>query len=729
MNSFLIGWVAAISSGLIWPELLPALERIILIVAALVLVRRQPLWAGVLMGVCWFSWQASALIDPKQPLQTGRHQVEATLLSLPTRAALYQRTLWQVEQIDGTPLQIQHPNRVSLTHQGPAPWLLGERYRLDVTLRPPSGTLNQFSWNSRRHYLSRRIVATGRIQGFEPLEGSVHWRQHLADKLQQATASLPRGDLIRALAMADRTGLSDQRWRQLRQSGLTHLVAISGLHLTLVAALVVSGLAWASRRLLPSPSGRGRGVILMLAATVVIGYALLAGLGLATQRALIMTLAGMALLATGRQARPWEILLRAMALLLLFDPLAVLAPGYWLSCAAVASILLLLWLKPLGIRSKVATLVWIQCGLTLMLGVVQLGWFGSVTVHALWANLLMVPWVSLLALPLTLAAALWLWLGGPAGDEVLWLADAALWPLDNIATLAASLPGASLGWSLSPVAAALALSASLLLWRRPLPYSGTWALLLLLPLLLSALPTRDAPWRVHVLDVRQGLSVVVERNRRALVFDTGAAYPSGFSYAERVLQPFLLGHSIVAVDHLVLSHGDNDHAGGRRVIQAYWPEVAVIEGAGCLSAPERWQGLSLSWHRQSMAGNNGSCVLVIDDGRHRVMLPGDIEHEAERRMTVAPVDLLVSPHHGSRSSSSPEWLAQVRPRWVVHPSGWRNRWAFPHPEVVARYHNLGAQQWVTGDHGQVSAHFGADGATMMSFREQLAPYWYNHRPW
>ncbi|WP_176819197.1 DNA internalization-related competence protein ComEC/Rec2 [Ferrimonas sediminum] len=729
MNSFLIGWVAAISSGLIWPGLLPALDRIVLIVAALVLVRRQPLWAGVLMGVCWFSWQASGLIDPKQPLQSGQYQVVATLQSLPTRAALYQRTLWQVEQIDGTPLQIHHSNRISLTHQGESPWRLGQRYLLDVTLRPPSGTLNQFSWNSRRHYLSRRIVATGRIQGFEQLEGSVHWRQRLAERLQLATGSLPRGDLIRALAMADRTGLSDQRWRQLRQSGLTHLVAISGLHLTLVAALVVSGLTWAGRRMLPSPSGRGRGVIMMLAATVVIGYALLAGLGLATQRALIMTLAGMALLVSGRHARPWEILLRAMALLLLFDPLAVLAPGYWLSCAAVASILLLLWLKPPAIRSQVATLVWIQCGLTLMLAVVQLGWFGSVTLHALWANLLMVPWVSVVALPLTLMAALWLWLGGPGGNEALWLADAALWPLDRIATLAASLPGAELGWSLSPVAAALALLALLLVWRRPLPRSGAWAGLLLLPLLLSALPTREDPWQVHVLDVRQGLSVVVERRHRALVFDTGAAYPSGFSYADRVLQPFLRGRSIVAVDHLVLSHGDNDHAGGRRVIQDYWPDAEVIEGAGCLSAPSQWQGLSLSWYRQSMSGNNGSCVLVIGDGHHRVMLPGDIELEAERRMTVAPVDLLVSPHHGSRSSSSPKWLAQVRPRWVVHSSGWRNRWAFPHPEVVTRYHNLGAQQWVTGDHGQVSAYFDADGVTLMSFREQLAPYWYNHRPW
>lgn len=729
MNSFLLGWVAAISSGLFWPALLPPGFLVVTGAAALWLLRQRPLLAGLLLGVCWFAWHGDRHITAAQPLREGEHQLVARLLTLPTRGALYQRTLWQVERIGETSLKIHHPNRIWLSYQGETQWQAGHLYQLRVMLRPPMGTFNQFSWNQRRHALASRVVAQGYIMEMKPLEQHSHWRVPLAQGLEQAVAALPRGDLLRALAMADRRGLSDERWQQLRAGGLTHLVAISGLHLSLVALVLVTVLGGLARRCFPTQGGRARLPVLLVAALGVIGYALLAGLGLATQRALIMALAAMVMLATGRFGHPWELLLRAAALLLLLDPLAVLGPGYWLSCCAVGIILLLVAQAPGWSQGPLASLVWIQCGLTLLLGLVQLGWFGSLSLHALWANLLMVPWVSLVALPVTLLAALWSWLSLPFADSGLWLADLALWPLEQVAGVAHSLPGASLSWPHGLITLVMIPLALWLMWRPPVAFARYLAPMLLIPTLLTQAGESTMSWRMHVLDVRQGLSVVVEKQGRALVYDTGAAFPSGFSYAERVVDPFLKGRGIANLDYLVLSHGDNDHAGGAAVMKRLWPGVREISGEGCKRGPTHWQGLELAWQKFDYQGNNGSCVLRISDGQHSVLFPGDIEAASEARMSPKRATVLVSPHHGSRSSSTDSWVRAVSPAIVIHPAGWRNRWRFPHPEVEARYRALGTIQKTTGRQGQVSVHFHPEGVTLLSYSEQLAPYWYNQRRW
>ncbi|WP_169628181.1 DNA internalization-related competence protein ComEC/Rec2 [Ferrimonas futtsuensis] len=729
MNSFLLGWVAAISSGLFWPALLPPGFLVVTGAAALWLVRQKPLLAGILLGVCWFAWHGDRHITAAQPLSEGEHQLVARLLTLPTRGALYQRTLWQVERIGETPLKFHHPDRIWLTYQGETQWQPGHLYQMRVKLRPPMGTFNQFSWNQRRHALANRVVAQGRILTMEPVAQHSHWRVPLAQSLEQAVASLPRGDLLWALAMADRRGLSDERWQTLRAAGLTHLVAISGLHLSLVALLLVTLLGGLARRLCPSQGGGARLPVLLVAALGVIGYALLAGLGLATQRALIMALAAMVMLATGRFGRPWELLLRAAALLLLLDPLAVLGPGYWLSCCAVGIIMLLVAQAPGWSRGRLASLVWIQCGLTLLLGLVQLGWFGSLSLHALWANLLMVPWVSVVALPLTLVAALGLWLSLPFADSGLWLADMVLWPLEWVAQTAQSLPGASLGWAHGMMTLVLLPLALWLVWRPPVPKARYLAPVLVIPTLLTQLERSPLSWQVHVMDVRQGLSVVVEKQGRALVYDTGAAFPSGFSYAERVVDPFMRGRGIGHLDYLVLSHGDNDHAGGATAMKRLWPGLKEISGEECKRGPTRWQGLELAWQQFDYRGNNGSCILRISDGQYSVLLPGDIEAASEARMTPRRATLLISPHHGSRSSSTEPWVRAVSPGIVIHPAGWRNRWRFPHPEVEARYQGQGAIQKTTGRQGQVSVHFHPQGVTLLSYSEDLAPYWYNQRGW
>ncbi|TKB58532.1 DNA internalization-related competence protein ComEC/Rec2 [Ferrimonas aestuarii] len=732
MNQFLLGWVMVMASALFWPRLLTHPELILLLLVSILTVRRWPLVGGALLAVCWFSFHASSQVKQSDALVEGVYTFEARLLSLVDSEALYQRTDWRVESVGEQSQKFHLPKHLKLSIDSQVDWQLGQRFRLTARLQRPSTTLNQYGFNGWRHALSKGIGAKGQIIAAQRLSAEVGWRQPLAQQLLTATSELPQGDLLRALAMADRRGIDSERWQQLRAAGLSHLIAISGLHLGTIAMLTLVVGGWACRLTPFGQGGRSWAWVLLLSAVAVSAYAALAGLSIATQRALVMTLAGLALVASGRFSRPWELLLRACALLLLWQPLAVLSPGIWLSAGAVASILLLLWAKPTWVQGPVLTLVWIQLGLTLTLSLVQQAWFGSVTLHGLWANLLMVPWVTLVALPLTLLSSLLLWLT-PSGlglsEWLLWLADWSLWPVAKVAAVAANLPGAQLVLPIAIGALMLVPVALWLIWRRPLGGAVWLGAALLLPSLISLLPEAPQRWRVHVLDVRQGLSVVVERGAKALIYDTGAGFPSGFNYVDAVVAPFIKGRGITQVEWLVVSHGDNDHAGGKEAAIRQWPDIKLIEGQGCLSAPQRWQGLDLRWQKSPLKGNNGSCVLRISGAHHSILLPGDIERAAEKQLQFEPATVLVSPHHGSRSSSSGRWVAKVSPQAVVHPAGRGNRWQFPHPQVVARYQKVGAKQWTTGQQGQVSFTFGQPQWQGQSYSEHLAPYWYNRLNW
>ncbi|MBY5993874.1 DNA internalization-related competence protein ComEC/Rec2 [Ferrimonas balearica] len=692
------------------------------------------------LGLVLLHCQAHRLVHPERPLSPGTVTLVATVASLPTGDEIYQRSDWQVEQIDGAEPAPWWPNRVRLGwYRGP-PLAQGERYRLTVTLKAPHGVLNQGSGNRRRQLLADGVSATGYVREGSRLSAERHWRQSLADTLATQTATLPQGDLIRALVLADRRGLDEARWQSLRASGLMHLVAISGLHLTIVAGLCLGLGRVLLPRLWPDPAGRGRPLAWVLAALAVLGYGALAGYGLPTRRAAVMVILALALLWRGRDARPWEILLRAAALVLLFAPLAALSAGFWLSFGAVATLLLLNWARPCGqgAWARLVHLVYLQSGLTLVLVAIQGFWFGSYTLNALWANLLILPLFSLLILPVCLLCGL-LALAVPQWAPVLlqwadwslaplvWVAEASESASSHWPWLAGPMPG-SAWWML-----ALLLLALVLVVLRPWRGWAWQGALLCLPL-ASALAFPAPGWRLHLLDVGQGLAAVVERQGRYLLYDTGAAFPSGYSYARQVVLPFLHARGASELDLLVVSHGDNDHAGGLDAITGAMPVAHHLGygGAPCHRGPSHWQGLRLSWWQANLAGNNGSCTLRIDDGRHSLMLPGDMESAAERRMlnagAVGPSTVLVSPHHGSASSSSAPFVQALAPQWVLVPAGWGNRWGFPKAAVRARYEALDSQVWVSGEEGQITVHFPPEGAVRaVSYRRHRAPWWYNRQ--
>ncbi|GGI76199.1 hypothetical protein GCM10009332_12000 [Shewanella gelidii] len=485
-----------------------------------------------------------------------------------------------------------------------------------------------------------------------------------------------------------------------------------------------------------------------------------------------------------RYSSMWERLLWAVFIVFLLSPFSILGAGFWLSFGALAIILFTISTSKekslalqevsdeksqrnifLKVREHLKTFWGIQWRLCVGLGVLQGVLFGGLSIHSVWANFVLVPWFSFVVIPLSLLSGGTWALGQSIGSDwsfVMQIASASITPLDWTLRLSQMLPW---GWqpvSSEIVAQLIFLIVGVLLWQAhkglmwrlvsfsmvfPLmmtakhAFDGTQALLPLKPssTQVNGFAPYVIPWRVHLLDVGQGLSVVVERQGRAMIYDTGASFGAKFSYAERVILPFFAYQGIRQLDYLFLSHGDNDHAGGASVLRQAFPQARVVtdieqyQGIRCRPQSFNWQGLSVSilapaWPRK---GNNGSCVVQVGDGLNKVMLPGDIEKAGEKRLLAsfdeAPHQLrsqvLIAPHHGSKSSSTPYFIDAVSPDWVLFPAGFHNRWGFPKPEVVARYHS--ANRLVTGEQGQITLTISNSGIQGLTYRRNMAPFWYN----
>ncbi|MGL4713387.1 MAG: DNA internalization-related competence protein ComEC/Rec2, partial [Shewanella sp.] len=269
--------------------------------------------------------------------------------------------------------------------------------------------------------------------------------------------------------------------------------------------------------------------------------------------------------------------------------------------------------------------------------------------------------------------------------------------------------------------------------------------LLFIPALLFFMtlwsPVQTNRWAMHLLDVGQGLAVVIEKDGRGLIYDTGASFGDDFSYAARVILPFLKAKGIQEIDYIIISHSDNDHAGGAAVLMHAYPKSGVITdmagfgGQDCRPRVIQWQGLSLNLlsPSQVLTGNNGSCVIRINDDWQSLLLTGDIEKQTEMSLLSRALsgeytlqsEVLVAPHHGSKTSSTAAFIDAVAPKLVLFPAGFANRWGFPIPTVVERYQQREITHLTTGIEGQISVIFQQSEREVKTYRGDLAPFWYN----
>jgi len=659
------------------------------------------------------------LDDRLDPAFAGRDVVvQGTVVGLPERddRRLRFELLPQAASLDGQVIRLPTRLRLSWYGRDTAAVVPGELWRLSVRLRTPRGFANPGGFDYAGWLLRRGIGATGYVrpepepQRLAAAGGSIDvLRSVLRRSMQPGLTGLEHAGVLLAITLGDRSRIDPAAWQTLVATGTNHLMAISGLHIGLVALLgyLVAGGPWRSlTRFRPDiPRPVFQAVFALVLATV---YAALAGFALPTVRALVMLVIALGALCLRRRVRPASVLAAAAVAVLLTDPLAVLDPGFWLSFGAVAAIGMVVAGR-LERPRRLAGWIRLQLAIFLALTPLLLGLFREASVVAPVANLVAVPWVSMLTVPGALAGATLTPVWPTAGGMLLNFADLTLqalwWLLEWLADLPISrwrAPAFPL-----PLLVLAAVGAVCLLLPRGVP-GRILAVAALLPLALWSPPRPPVGgvW-LDVLDVGQGLATVVRTHRHTLVYDAGPRFSVRFDTGDAVVNPFLQAVGVERLDALVISHGDNDHAGGASSVRTRYPPRQAwssvpwqSDTADRFCARGRgwtWDGVRFSFLHPGRdggwQGNDGSCVLRIDAAAGSILLPGDIERDAERHLvdSAAPLaaDVVVAPHHGSSTSSTSRFVRAVRPAWVLYPVGHDNQWDFPHREVIERWRPAG----------------------------------------
>ena len=639
----------------------------------------------------------------------------------------------------------------------------GERWRFVVRLKRPHGFVNPGGFDYEAWLLERGVRATGYVRDEarrldDQPQAFLHHvhrlRGEIRSRFQFVLGNAPYAGVLVALVIGDQRAIPPEQWDSFRRTGISHLVAISGMHISLVGVLAgwLISLVW--RRVpalvLRVPVHKAAALAALGAGTA---YALLAGMGIPVQRALIMlAVVAMAMLA-GRSPPPSRVLLLALVGVLVVDPWAVLAAGFWLSFAAVGMILFVLggrhgWNARRGDwRAAVRT----QFAITLATTPLLIALFQSFSIVSPLANALAIPVVSLAVTPLALLAAVL-----PLEFLLLlahWLMEVLMHAVDWLAKLEFALwrQAAPPAWLV--FAACVAVLAALL--PRGMP-AKTAAVVVLFGL-MTWKPARPdfGAFRATVLDVGQGLAVHLQTRSHDLLFDAGPPYGDLADAGDRVVMPYLAAGGVEVLHRLVLSHDDADHVGGAGSVLAGLKVASVLageddrgslwrtatEGRAALTscaAGQRWTWDGVGFEvlhpaqggRRARRNNDQSCVLRVAAEGGSLLLVGDLETAGEAALLARygpealESSVLVVGHHGSRSSSSSAFVDAVLPEAAVHSAGYRNRFGHPDSAVWSRWAQAGARNWRTDSQGAIGILVGKDGVDVAAERQQEPRYWH-----
>ena len=714
-------------------------------------------WGGAfLAGLALCALHASAALAARLPVAMERSDVIVTgrVAGLPDPELQRTRFAFRVdddpahpEALRGRTLRLAwYDNSWSDAPSRRHELAAGERWRLPVRVRAPRGLRNPGGFDAERQVLAARITATGYVrdpgQAVELAgpRGLHAWRDRIAARI---SADVP-GDAsryVRALALGDTRALADRDWELLRATGLTHLIAISGFHVGLVAgafALLGSGL-W---RLLPAlghafPRPQAAGLAALAGA---LGYAAVAGFALPTVRTVLMIAVAVGARLWRRPAGLGQSLGLAAIAIVAVDPLALLSAGFWLSFGGVAW---LLWCLPRPGGRPLRDFLAAQWVATLGLLPLTAILFGQASLAGPLANLVAIPWWSLVVVPLALVGtALEAMHAGWGGTA--WRASAAAfewaWPLFE---RMGSSPLA-LWWLPEPPWFALPMALAGAFWLllpRGLP-GRPLALLLWLPLLW---PDRNLPRpgeaELVMLDVGQGMALLVRTSRHAVLYDMGAAVEDGWDAGERAVIPALQALGVRRLDALVVSHADADHAGGLAAVRRRFPaprllapEGSGIEGALACLGGSGWQQDGVRFRilhpplHFPYLRNESSCVVRIETAHGAMLLPGDIGEAVEERLVgrmpaELAADVVVVPHHGSRHSSTPGFVSATGSGLALVSAGHGNRFGHPDPGVVARWQAGGADVLGTAGAGAIRVRLTEDGVEVGAERRRRQRFW------
>lgn len=634
---------------------------------------------------------------------------------------------------------------------------------------------------SKNHLVSTKAAANNIL-----LENTPTIRQQLLEQLRPLLPQHELAPLLLALSFGERSQISTDLWTVLQATGTQHLIAISGLHLGLVASsvfILISLLirtipvTWLKSGILQQNllKSNTRLTAILVSCTVTLCYAYLAGFALPTLRALIMLLLYWCsrLMGIKLSLKRWVLL--ALFVIILLSPFSLISGSFWLSVYAVVIILLIIWRHGHQLSSGnssfkfnkftqfIKSLFLIQISLTLAMLPLSAMFNHQLSLVSFFANIIAVPLMSFTSIPLCLLAVLVLPLSEALSTFLLQLAVqslAVVWKWLSFLT--------EFQWSVINLSSvdiiALALFVFILmgLWLVIINrYLIAFVLVFLMMIFVMFFwkgnagvfwqsPSKKQPgWVVRVMDVGQGLSVIIEQGNHFILYDTGASYPSGFNLADAVLLPYFKHRGVKVLDKVIISHSDNDHSGSLNKLKQSINIHEIIANdqslkgdSFCLQGQEIiWQGLTFStfWPSDDTASdfgqnNDDSCVIKITDGQFSVLLTGDISKKVERKLlikhTEQQIDLksnvLIAPHHGSKTSSSIRFIRGVSPQIVVFSSGYLNRWKMPVTEVVGRYQQANVTSFNTATSGMVEININQQGVEVQQYREDLWPFWFSN---
>ncbi len=709
-----------------------------------------------LLTFVWTTLHAFSAVHARLPHELeGRDiRVQGQVINLPRDGRLNTRFEFRVEQawLGQDSLSLHGVLRLAWYGFGRAALQPCTRWNLTVRLKRPHGMVNPGGYDAERQAVVRGLIARGYVRDTMSARRLGTARLCIDTTRAQLSSLIARDlqstgpvvALLQALAVGDKRGLGQMQWRVLRATGVSHLVAISGLHVGLVGifgALLVRlawwcfpglGLRWPRRRV-------EAGAALALASV----YAALAGFSLPTVRALLMI--GVAAWALGgrRHISIVQALGLAFAAVVGVDPLALLAPGTWLSFVGVAMLIFTLSSRR-GIKGWLLGLGHAQAVMTLGLLPLSILFFGMISRIGPLANVVAVPFMSLVVVPLDLVGTLLSLVEPRLGTLVLRLAAwllGGLWQLlEHMAAWPIAIWHAPASGFLPFVLASIGV-----LWM--LAPRGVPGRVLGLPLLLPLLiPGTHSPGSGHfdafVFDVGQGLSVLVRTSDHALLYDAGPRYPSGYDLGASVVLPSLSALGVHRLDRLMIDHGDMDHAGGAVRVHEAFPRAQLLgnepQRVGlplqpCIAGMHwRWDGVDFEVLHPSHPGrgyaNDDSCVLLVKDRNMQLLLPGDISKRIEARLSktwrgAGPPLVLLAAHHGSRTSSSEKFLQALKPSKLLISAGYRSRHGHPHPQVIARYRQLSIPYWNTASGGTLHVYDSKKGAEIVTYRQRFRAWW------
>jgi competence protein ComEC len=741
----------------------------------------RKLFVIVLIAALGFAWaQLRAWHRLQSQLPSSCEQqvitVEGVIVGVPERDARGQHVDFAIERSFKADCPL--PTRVRLhlyqqSYRGASPTAspalpllkAGERWQWRVRLKRPHATRNPHGFDYAARSLANQIGAGGSIVAKAPMRRLqplvwqpsalvAYWRASVGNRIQNVLGDTPQSAVLRALVIGDDSKIARSDWQLFVDTGVNHLVSISGLHITMLASLGYLFVGWLWRLRpdwalrIPSRLAAGTG-----GALVAIAYAALAGFSIPTQRTLFMLLTMMAMLSLKQRVPFSWVLSAAVWVVLVLDPWAVTAAGFWLSFGAVAILAFALGGR-LGPARWWRNALQTQWVITLAFVPVLMFLFNQLSLISPLANGLAIPVVSLAVVPLAIAGAilpldfllhfsatLWEW----CAQGLYWLRQwpGAVWYLPTPSLWA---------WCLAMT--------GMLVWLMPRGWSLRWAgLVLWLPLLLPTHPLlQPGQMRVTVLDVGQGLSVLVQTANHTMLYDAGPAYNEESDAGQRIVLPYLRHLGVRQLNTAVISHDDNDHSGGMvsvlagvpankllssltpdadffRQMQAM-PHVPALPQQPCHQG-QQWQWDQVTFRVLSPAkeaaadlkDNNKSCVIKVTSAHGSLLLTGDIEKEAERWLLEAAPDQLATtvmtmPHHGSKTSSTPAFVNATQPAIAIATVGYLNRFGHPKAEVIARYEAHETQILRSDNDGAVLMDFLSGEKPVVRRWRQVEPrYW------